>query len=155
MAKVSQEVKRQLQSEGTALVSVWGGPQKKRYYTPDGREVFAVPALREYVKKDAEGKVVGEGARDANYDRGWLESMPTELKPYCAGCDNWHDTKAEVSQCIKQKASVAKRWEARVNRGRGKKDEGADVRELKAQVAQMQATLEQYMKGNGNGPISQ
>jgi len=48
------------------------------------------------------------GTVDANLDRGWLMQPPQMLKPYCRGCDRWHDTQAEVDRCIAtQEAKLA------------------------------------------------
>ena len=107
---------RQLESQGVAGVKISGGPPKQRYFTPSGEEVFAVPAKRDYQVKDpATGKVVRQGQRDANLDKGWTLTMPTELKIHCTGCKKYHDTQEEVVECLRLRAINAAKWEARAS----------------------------------------
>jgi len=93
--------KAMLEAQGHAIGKVWGGPTKKKYYTPDGRVIFATPSEREYVIRDADGNVIEQGIRDANYDKGWRETPPSESerKLYCKYCDRWHDTEKEIEEC--------------------------------------------------------
>jgi len=85
-----------------------GGLPKTTYYTPDGRTIKTFPDTRERVIKDKQGTVIWHGTVDANLDRGWLMQPPQILKPYCRGCDRWHDTQAEVDKCIAtQEAKLA------------------------------------------------
>jgi len=107
---------RQLESQGVAGVKISGGPPKQRYFTPSGEEVFAVPAKRGYQVKDpATGKVLRQGQRDANLDKGWTLTMPTELKIHCTGCRKYHDTQEEVVECLRLRAINAAKWEARAS----------------------------------------
>jgi len=86
--------------EGVTLKDNSGGVRKQRYWTPDGREKLAIPTMRTYRMSQSGA----EGIRDANLDRGWLLQKPTELKPYCPHCDNWHDTQEEIDVCgVKKK----------------------------------------------------
>ena len=87
-------------------VSYFGGVLKKTYWTPDGRRIDTPPAMRGTINK-ATGK---EGVRDANYDKGWLDTLPDNLKPHCNGCGDWHDTQDEVVECIKRKNTDNKKW---------------------------------------------
>ena len=103
--------KQEAARTGAAVSGVWGGPQKQRYYTPTGEEVLAIPSWREFVRKDSDGKILEQGARDANLDKGWSLSLPTELKVTCPGCSKWHDTEEEVDACVDKKAAVAAQWE--------------------------------------------
>lgn len=80
-----------------------GGQPKMTYWTPDGRSIRAMPDIHEY-SKTQNGKIVENGMRDANLDKGWLTTKPDILKPYCEGCDRWHDTQKEVDTCIKRKS---------------------------------------------------
>jgi len=103
--------KQEAARTGAAVSGVWGGPQKQRYYTPTGEEVLAIPSWREFVRKGPDGKILEQGTRDANLDKGWSLSLPTELKVTCPGCSKWHDTEEEVDACVDKKAAVAAQWE--------------------------------------------
>ena len=103
--------KQEAARTGAAVSPTWGGPQKQRYYTPTGEEVLAIPSWREFVRKDSDGKILEQGTRDANLDKGWSLSLPTELKVTCPGCSKWHDTEEEVDACVDKKAAVAAQWE--------------------------------------------
>src|SRR3990172_4496595 len=113
---VQQDIRSQLEQEGMAGAGVWGGPQKQTYYTPSGDRVLAIPSIHEWVQKDPTGKVIAQGLRDANLDKGWTLTPPTKLKVHCKGCDKWHDTKREVQSCIRVRALQAKRFEVRALR---------------------------------------
>ena len=103
--------KQEAARTGAAVGGVWGGPRKQRYYTPTGEEVLALPSWRECNRKGPDGKILEQGTRDANLDKGWSLSLPTELKVACPGCSKWHDTQEEVDACVDKKAKVAARWE--------------------------------------------
>ena len=103
--------KQEAARTGAAVSGVWGGPQKQRYYTPTGEEVYSIPSWREFVRKNSDGKILEQGTRDANLDKGWSLSLPTELKVACPGCSKWHDTAKEVDACVDKKAEVAAQWE--------------------------------------------
>ena len=103
--------KREAARTGAAVSGVWGGPQKQRYYTPTGEEVYSIPSWREFTRKGPDGKILEQGTRDANLDKGWLLSLPTELKVACPGCSKWHDTQQEVDACVDKKAEAAAQWE--------------------------------------------
>ena len=101
MAKDTTETqKRIIQAQGFGLSGgIRGGPKKTKYWTPDGRVILAPPSLRGFVRKDLQGKVIDSGTRDANLDKGWLLTEPTELKVRCPHCDKWHDTEEDVHGC--------------------------------------------------------
>ena len=103
--------KQEAARTGAAVSGVWGGPQKKRYYTPTGEEVYSLPSWREFVRKDSDGRILEQGTRDANLDKGWSLSLPTELKVACPGCSKWHATAKEVDACVDKQAEVAAQWE--------------------------------------------
>ena len=103
--------KQEAARTGAAVRGVWGGPRKQRYYTPTGVEVLAIPSWREFVRKGPDGKILEQGTRDANLDKGWSLSLPTELKVACPGCSKWHDTAKEVDACVDKKAEAAAQWE--------------------------------------------
>jgi hypothetical protein len=103
--------KQEAARTGAAVSPTWGGPQKQRYYTPTGVEVLAIPSWREFVRKGPDGKILEQGTRDANLDKGWSFALPTELKVTCPGCSKWHDTEEEVDACVDKKAAAAAQWE--------------------------------------------
>jgi len=103
--------KQEAARTGAAVSGVWGGPQKQRYYTPTGEEVYSIPSWREFVRKNSDGKILEQGTRDANLDKGWSLSLPTELKVACPGCSKWHDTQQGVDACVDKKAEVTAQWE--------------------------------------------
>lgn len=99
MLQSTSEAKKQLlEAQGYMIVQPTGGQPRKTYYTPDGRVIRAIPSIREYQWTNENGSLE-MGERDANYDKGWLDVMPTELKLYCRHCDRWHDTEAEIEMC--------------------------------------------------------
>jgi hypothetical protein len=103
--------KQEAARTGAAVSGVWGGPQKQRYYTPTGEEIYSIPSWREFTRKGPDGKILEQGTRDANLDKGWSLSLPTELKVACPGCSKWHDTQQEVDACVDKKAEAAAQWE--------------------------------------------
>lgn len=141
-------IKAQLETQGAALAEVWGGPKKQKYYTPDGREVWGIPAVHDYVVKDRGGKVIESGTRDANYDKGWLPLMPTKRKVYCPGCDKWHNTKAQVATCVAAKRILQDEWERKAQRMM-KKDNGkgdAEIAELKDKIDRLEALVSKLVE---------
>ena len=103
--------KQEAARTGAAVSGLWGGPQKQRYYTPTGEEVYSIPSWREFTRKGPDGRILEQGTRDANLDKGWSLSRPTELKVACPGCTKWHDTEEEVGACVEKKAVIAAQWE--------------------------------------------
>jgi len=128
----------------------WGGPRKQRYYTPDGSEVHAIPATREYVIRDEAGKVIRQGERDANLDKGWSFSPPTVLQVYCPGCGKYHDDAKKVSGCVTKSAKAAKQWEAKAKKQyeaqHGKPVETNNTAALSAQVEALTALVAQLLE---------
>jgi len=124
-----------------------GGPQKKRYYTPDGREVWQFPSIRGYAKKNQAGDIVEQGTRDANYDQGWLDSPPQNPKLYCKGCDKWHDTQEEVDACIKSKKVYLTKMQKRAQEELGEENlkEDNEIQELKSEVSELKSMLQQIL----------
>ena len=118
--------KQEAARTGAAVSGVWGGPQKQRYYTPTGEEVYSIPSWREFVRKDSGGKILEQGTRDANLDKGWSLSPPTELKVACSGCGKWHDTDEEVNACIETRSAQVARWQKDDDNARAEKN-NADV----------------------------
>lgn len=131
-----------IESSGYGISGEIGGLPRQTYYTPDGRTIRAIPSLREYVKKD-NGKVVETGTRDANYDKGWLPTMPTELKPHCPHCGEWHDNEEEIDACaIRIKKQTE--WGDRIAK-KFKKQESDDITGLKKEVAELKEMLEKAL----------
>jgi len=120
--------KANLQSQGFALASVWGGPQKVRYYAPDGRVKEEIPEIRE--RQD--GVVY-----DVLLAQGYTLTLPENPKPHCDGCGNWHNTGEEVKQCIGRKRVNAERWE----RFAKKKLKQADTQALEDKISRLEEQL--------------
>ena len=118
--------KQEAARTGAAVSGVWGGPQKQRYYTPTGEEVYSIPSWREFNRKGPDGKILEQGTRDANLDKGWSLSLPTELKVACSGCGKWHDTEEEVNACIETRSAQVARWQKEDDNARAEKN-NADV----------------------------
>tara|TARA_Y100000310_G_scaffold294717_1_gene325403 strand:+ start:635 stop:1081 length:447 start_codon:yes stop_codon:yes gene_type:complete len=148
VSNVTQETRRQLESQGTALAGVWGGPRKQRYYTPSGDEVWAIPSIREWVQRDAAGRVVDQGERDANLDKGWAFAPPAVLRLHCKGCDLWHDTQMEIEACVEARAEAATQWEKRA-RQQHKAEDVSAMEALTAQVEGLTALVEKLLEARG------
>jgi len=114
--------KQEAARTGAAVSGVWGGPQKQRYYTPTGEEVYSIPSWREFTRKGPDGKILEQGTRDANLDKGWSLSLPTELKVACSGCGKWHDTEEEVNACIETRTAQMARWQREDDDARAEKN---------------------------------
>lgn len=127
-----------IEASGYGVSGAIGGLPRQTYYTPDGRTVKAIPSLREYVKKE-NGKVIEAGTRDANYDKGWLPIMPTELKPHCAHCGEWHDNQEGIDACAAE-LKRKKEWGEKLAK-KYKKEEHEDITSLKGEVAELKEML--------------
>lgn len=132
------KVTKAIEASGYGVSGDIGGLPRQTYYTPDGRTVKAIPSLREYVKKK-DGKVIETGTRDANYDKGWLPIMPTELKPHCAHCGKWHDNQEGVDACA-DVVKERKEWGERLAR-KFKKEEHDDIDKLKGELDELKETV--------------
>ena len=130
-----------IETLGYGLSGEIGGLPRQTYFTPDGRVIKAIPALREYVIKDKEGKVTDSGMRDANLDRGWLLKPPVNPKLFCQGCDRWHDTPEEVEECGHQQNGFIEKIGVKA-----KKEEFDKVSALEQQVANLTALVEKLSK---------
>jgi hypothetical protein len=128
-----------IEASGYGITGDIGGLSKTTYWTPDGRMILSVPSIREYqVKKD--GKVIRQGTRDANLDRGWLLQKPQILKPHCNGCGNWHDTQSEVDACIIKQKEYLDRMERLAHKE-------AEKTSLEKQVADLQEMVKKLLEG--------
>ncbi len=137
MRGLSSTQTAELESQGVTLSGTTGGIKKKRYWLPDGNEIMAAPSIRGYIKK-RDGKIIESGDRDANLDKGWLLSPPAELKLYCEGCDKWHDTQKEITDCIAKKKAFDARWNKHAKKMR--REEGGDD-ELREEVAELKSDM--------------
>jgi len=141
---VTAEEKQQIAQKGFADI---GGTRKKRYWTPDGREMFAVPLMKDWVKiKDK--KIIGSGTRDANLDKGWLLESPSEPKPYCPYCTNWHDTQKEIDACGVKKNRFAKLYEKKALKEKSEENKGlqTEVAELKSEMSDIKSMLTKLLE---------
>ena len=135
--------KAQLESGGFLGIQATGGPEKRKYYLPDGKPVFAIPGVRAYVIRDRNGNVTERGTRDANLDKGWLPSPPAIPKIYCPSCDGWHDTEKEIKGCQKQKKLAQKRLE---QRGLRLLKKSGNIEEDKNEIAMLKEKLDKMEK---------
>ena len=138
--QVTDDVKRQMEATGSALNGISGGPRKQRYWTPTGAVVYGIPAIRDYVVKDDDGKVIEQGTRDANFDKGWLPSPPPPnmLKLVCANCGKWHDTEAQIDACgTRRRAHEAKMeaW-AKKQMNKGQDLDGNAIQQATGELAE-------------------
>ncbi len=141
---VTTKEKTDIKRQGYAIT---GGLPRNTYWTPDGRRIEAIPSMRTFNQKDEEGNVIGSGTRDANLDKGWLLAPPSDPKPYCAGCDNWHDTEEEVTLCIAMKEVETKKWEDHARSQRASQDasQGKEIENLKDDMLEMKGMIFQLL----------
>lgn len=111
--------------EGVTFKGITGGAEEKTYWTPDGREVHSIPAIRSF-QTVKDGKVIKSGTRDANLDKGWLLSPPDDPKLRCVGCDKWHDTEIEIDKCVAVKEAKIAQY-SKVGREELKKSTNRDT----------------------------
>ena len=115
-----------------------GGLTKQRYWTPDGREMLAVPSIRTYVRIK-EGKQIGGGTRDANLDKGWLLQKPTRLKPHCSYCNKWHNNQKEIGECGNKKKSFNAEWEKKAKQM--KRSESKEIDDIKQEFSELKSEM--------------
>jgi hypothetical protein len=143
---VKLSTRSEIENSGFGITGEIDGIIKKTYYTPDGREMRLIPQIRTWVKKDAQGKEIATGVRDANLDKGWLLQKPAVLKPFCKGCSQWHDTEAEVKACIKKQNTFIKQAELKA-----KKEEVDKESALEKKVAELEGMIKKLMETKQNG----
>jgi len=116
-----------------------GGIPRHKYWTPDGREIRAIPCMR----ITSRGEV-----RDANYDRGWLQAPPENPKLYCSYCDMWHDTQTEIVECGKKKSDSEKKYmkwaKNKFRKERVEKNDEVDA--LRAELAEMKEMMAKLLE---------
>lgn len=141
------KVSKAVEAAGYGLSGHIGGLPRQTYYTPDGRTIQAIPCMRGYVKRDKDGKAIETGTRDANYDKGWLPVMPTELKPHCPHCKEWHDTQEEIDACgveIERMAEWGKKLASKYQ-----KQETDEISGLKKEVAELKELVKKSLEVKG------
>jgi len=108
---------------------------RQRYFTPDGREELKIPQHHE--RKD--GVVY-----DIFLAQGYTLTPPTNTKPYCSGCDRWHDTQEEVDACINEKSKFMASMNRKASRELTKERKGKDteIADLKAEVEKLRKLVE-------------
>ncbi len=148
-AKLTEQQKQALENTGYGLGGDIGGLERRTYYTPDGRRIRAIPGWRQFVRKDAAGKVIDSGTRDANLGKGWLLEPPKELKLYCRHCDRWHDTEAAIEACRTAQVQFIARATQKEHEEQTKVETAVadEMAALKRELAQMKAVL-QTLKGD-------
>ena len=125
-----------------------GGQPKQTYWTPDGRQIKAMPDIHHYALKDKDDKVIANGVRDANLDKGWLLQKPSELKLYCPHCDRWHDTEGEIRQCESKNTQFVAKCEEKA-----KKELGIDrIGKLETDMSELKNLMKQLLERR-NGQI--
>jgi len=146
--QLNSNEKRVLESTGVVPGGITGGPQKVKYYLPDGRIVWAIPGWRGYIRKDAQGKVVESGTRDSNFDRGWLSQPPENPKWTCVYCGDWHDTKKEITACRQKKERQLNALAMKVQRKFNKEDKDKDqtIGDLTAKLERLEKLVAGLVK---------
>jgi len=144
---LSVEERQQIRLKGFAYI---GGLQKNRYWTPDGREILAVPSMRTF-NRIVEGKITDSGIRDANLDNGWLTEKPQTLKPHCPHCGKWHDTQAEIDTCGSKRSAFQKKYDKLAQKEKMKEFSEVDkikedVDALKSDMTDIKMMLVQLLK---------
>lgn len=130
-----------IEAAGFGISGDIGGLRRTIYYTPDGRVIKAIPQIRDFIIRNKEGKVTGNGTRDANLDKGWLLTMPQIKKLFCPTCDRWHDTSKEVGDCKIAQDKMIKRMTVKV-----KREDTDKTVALEQQVAELKAMVESFRR---------
>ncbi len=146
---ISAEIKAQAVAQGFAKSGDVGGQPKQTYWTPDGRQIRAMPDMHEYAKKNGKGEIIESGLRDANLDSGWLTSKPQVLQLYCNGCDMWHKTPQEVKECRAKKLASSRKWQ-HIAKKELKKESGDDGRidRLESAVSELTVMMKKLLEKN-------
>ncbi len=135
--------KRLLQSQGYGLGATWGGPQRTKYYAPDGSMIEAIPGHL----TDGRGTMI-----DRYLLLGYTLTPPEHPKPHCDGCHKWHNTEAEVKTCIQRSKTRTKKWDnwalSKRNKESSKETDELkkEVTELKESNQRMEAMMKQLLE---------
>ena len=124
---VRESALEELEGTGSRLTGSTGGLPRQRYWTPDGREIRAIPSIRIYIDRSVDPPA--EGIRDANLDKGWLLQKPTRLKRYCPHCDYWHNTQKQIDACGQKKKAFQDKYTRKAKRDLAKSN-GSDEERL-------------------------
>ncbi len=143
--KLSPQVLAQLEDSGVAITGDIGGIPKRKYWTPDGRQIVAIPAMRNFVRKDKDGKSIETGTRDANYDKGWLPQPPTNPIPYCKYCDKWHTSEDDIAKCGSKKKIFEETW-AKKAKQEVNKNYDDEINSLKSDIADIKQLLTKLLE---------
>lgn len=100
--------------------------------------------MRAWGGKDKDGNPLN-GTRDANLDKGWLLTKPTDLKLRCKYCDKWHDTQEEVEGCNKSRKAFVSLHERKAKEEL-KEDPVADLRK---EVNELKSVMMELMEKIG------
>jgi uncharacterized Zn finger protein (UPF0148 family) len=75
-------------------------------------------------------------------------TKPEHPKPYCAGCDRWHNTQEEVDNCIKEKKKREKVWErkARAELKKTQVEKDKKIAELEKKIDKLTKLMEEHGK---------
>jgi len=134
-----------------SATSATGGAQKKQYWTPDGRILFLVPQIRQFVRKDKDGNVIASGTRDANMDKGYLSHPPSEAekKVFCRWCDTWHDTQVEVEACqiANKKIEAQREAMARQELANQTIEKDNEISKLNSRIEQLEKLIKEKLGG--------
>ena len=108
---------------------------RNRYYTPDGREEFKIPQQRER----SDGVIY-----DVFLAQGYTLVPPVNPKPYCKGCDKWHDTEEEVWACTEAKRRFASSMnrKAELELGKEQRSKDKEIADLTAKVDKLTKLME-------------
>jgi len=129
--------KEQIAEQGFGITGSLGGQPKRTYYTPDGRVIKALPDIHAYRK----GQESGE--RDANYDKGWLPTMPSTPELYCPHCDRWHPTQEEVDKCGEKKKRFDTKWQKKAAK---EVNPDARIEALESELSDIKGMLKQLLE---------
>lgn len=132
--------REQIEQQGYGLTGEIGGIRKQKYFTPDGREVWSIPCMREWQRKN--GKGVETGIRDANLDKGWTLQPPQNPQLQCPHCDKWHKTQEEVDACGAKRNAFDSKWMSKAQKDTGSNE----IEELKSELDEVKALLKQLLE---------
>ena len=131
----SKKVIQELETQGYGVAGVWGGPQKVKYYAPDGSVRVAIPGHL----SDRSGII---------YDRlilqGYSLSPPETPKPHCAGCGKWHNTEEEVKACVKRRKIEVAKWDKWASK-HSNKGQDKEIKELKDELSELKDLVKQLL----------
>lgn len=111
---------------------------RQRYFTPDGREELKIPQHHE--RKD--GVVY-----DIFLAQGYTLTPPENPKPYCSGCDRWHDTQEEVNACIEKQSKFILSMNRKASQElvKERKEKDTTIADLEAKVDKLTKLLEEKL----------